>query len=347
MTVTDTSCLLCNGKAGLIHASYPGYQEPDTFGIYHCPECNTAFSLPRTDPTGIYNNIYRNAERVPGYNRYMLYAEIIDKVKDPLKFLAGSSEPYWGVREALAQLDPGRASILEIGSGMGYLTYSLVRSGYDARGIDISETAVNRARDRFGDYYTRMDASDLAGENGKQYDVVIATEVIEHIPDPVKFIDSVFSLLKPGGQAIITTPNKSLYPAGTIWASDLPPVHVWWFSEDSMRYLAGRYGSSVSFINYKEYYRNNYKVIKTGKGLPSPFLNSRGELLSASAKKRNSLKMKLIAATSDSPVMHTVSGSLRRNIKKLAGKLRELTGSNLIVCSERGSILCAIMKKPY
>ena len=43
-----------------------------------------------------------------------------------------------------------------------------------------------------------------------QFDVVIASEVIEHVPDPQSFIQEISRLTKPGGKLIITTLNRSL-----------------------------------------------------------------------------------------------------------------------------------------
>jgi SAM-dependent methyltransferase len=168
-----------------------------------------------------------------------------------------------------------------------------------------------------------MEASQLAAENKGVYDVVIATEVIEHIHEPLEFLDTVLALLKPGGRAIITTPNRSLYPSETIWATDLPPVHVWWFSEDSLRYLAEKTGATINFINYSKFYNDNYKVVSSGNRIPRPFFNREGDLIYGARIKKNSLKIRLQAA--DSRLMRSVSRFIIRNIKKLTGKFRQFT----------------------
>ena len=226
MQSAETECLLCKGKAVLKHGEYPGYQEPLTFSIYHCSQCNTAFSLPRVDSSAIYENIYGNREKVPGYSRYWKYARIIKNVPDPLDYLAESHEDYWSVREALTMFvdDKKTNKILEIGSGLGYLTYSLNTAGYDATGMDISKTAVDQANRNFGNHYICRDLFEYSEQSPASYDIVILTEVIEHVDDPVGFVRAIIKLLKPGGKAIISTPNKSLFPGDVIWASDLPPV---------------------------------------------------------------------------------------------------------------------------
>ncbi len=138
-------CILCEGDAELIHDNYPGYQESFRFSIYKCPDCNTSFSLPDVDTSVLYENIYKNGDKVPGYNRYWKYLKVIKKFPNPFDYLTETSEAYWGIKEALAayEKDKKHVKILEIGSGLGYLTYSLMKKGFDVTGLDISETAVD------------------------------------------------------------------------------------------------------------------------------------------------------------------------------------------------------------
>ena len=351
MTLNLTSCLLCGKETVLKHDSYPGYSEPDTYRIYHCRHCHTAFSMPRGNASLIYENIYRFAEKVPGYNRYYRYAAFIKRFKDPLNFLAGSSEAYWGVKEAISRLPAEIKSpvMLEIGSGLGYFTYSLSKAGFNIKGIDISETAVNKAKETFGDHYICSGIPEYARDNAGMFDVVIATEVIEHVEDPLEFVDSALLLLRPGGRIILTTPNKSLFPGYAVWASDLPPVHCWWFSEDSFEYLARKTGTEVSLIDFSEYYRTNFKTIglksyQEGK-LPVPFFNKEGELLLKSARIKNSLKVQLQVILQNIPGGAETERFFRKYIKHLIGFVRKLFEKDILVCREKGTLLCAIIQK--
>jgi SAM-dependent methyltransferase len=350
MRNNETECLLCRGKAFLKHNEYPGYQKPHTFKIYHCSECNSAFSLPVEESSVIYENIYKNGERVPGYSRYWKYAKIIKKVSKPLDYLAESHEDYWSVREALAMyvIDKTSAKILEIGSGLGYLTYSLIEAGYNVTGMDVSQTAVSQAINNFGDHYICADLFEYSKLAAESIDIVILTEVVEHVNNPIEFIKSILKLLKPGGRTIITTPNKSFYPGEVIWASDLPPVHCWWLSEDSMTYIAGKLDVNISFINFLDYYKMNYQVIGTQplqeNRLPEPFFDSEGVLI-RKTRPESRLKTNIQLILTRSPVLNRISGSLRKYLKKAYGKSRELFSSNVIVCRDRGHILCAVMQK--
>jgi len=351
MSHNETTCLLCGASAELRHAEYPGYQEPYTFRIYHCPACNTAYSRPHVDTSVIYEHIYRNAVRVPGYNRYLRYARFIKKFPDPIGYLARSAETYWAVKEALAHhiKDKEQARILEIGSGLGYLTYSLVQANYQVVGLDISQTAVKQATENFGSRYVCADLYEYSGVNAGSFDAVISTEVIEHTGDPSAFIEAAVKLLKPGGLAIITTPNKSFYPGDIIWASDLPPVHYWWFSEESMKCFAGKLNLDISFVNFNRYYKRRYKVIglksiRAGR-LPEPFLDRNGELKNQTARLKGDLKLQIQLLLAKLPLADKIAGQLTVILRKALGKLRELFENDIIVCADRGIVLCAKILK--
>jgi 2-polyprenyl-3-methyl-5-hydroxy-6-metoxy-1,4-benzoquinol methylase len=347
----ETECLLCGGTAKLRHDKYPGYQEPLTYKIYHCPDCNTGFSMPMDDSTVIYENIYKNGDKVPGYDRYWRYARNINRISKPLDFLARNDDDYWSVKKALELYVKNKqfTQILEIGSGLGYLTYSLIHADYKVIGLDVSQTAVTSAAETFGDHFICEDLFEYAESHPESYDIVILTQVIEHVNKPFDFIEAIMRLLKPGGRAIITTPNKSFYPSEVIWASDLPPVHCWWLGEESMNFIARKLNAGITFINFMEYFKTNYRVIGipslTGNNLPKPFFNSKGELIKQASSKSD-LKFNLQVRLTKFPFLNNAAGKLKGFTKLIYGKSRELLNPNVIACNNRGNKLCAIMIKP-
>jgi SAM-dependent methyltransferase len=254
------NCLLCGKATQLSAEKLPGYIEPDTFSIYYCPSCNTSFSHPSVETNRIYDLIYKNAEKIPGYDRYVRYKNSVKTCKSPLIYLSESEEAYWGIKNTLSKSTSSKESldIIEVGSGLGYLTYALIHDGYRTTGLDISQRAVDGATNTFGEHYICADVFEYSVKHKEAYDVVILTEVIEHVDEPVEFLKSLMLMLKKGGQIILTTPNKTIYPEHIIWQTDSPPVHLWWFSESSMKYIASRINADVRFVDYTGYYRKKY-----------------------------------------------------------------------------------------
>jgi SAM-dependent methyltransferase len=253
-------CSLCNSLAKLEYQNMKGYIENSRFDIYSCTVCEASFADPLKSDEKIYNYIYKQAERVPGYERYFRFSKLAKKVINPLWYLCNAEGVYWSVREALQKnfQEQKNISILEVGSGLGYLTYSLNTAGYKTTGVDISEDAILKAKKYYGDFYEVGNIFKLAEARIKKYDCVIMTEIVEHVEDPRGFIQACLSLLKSGGKLILTTPNKSATPAGTIWQGDIPSVHLWFLAEKSILKMAESLGRRCEFIDFTEYSRMYY-----------------------------------------------------------------------------------------
>ncbi|WP_432411382.1 class I SAM-dependent methyltransferase [Rasiella sp. SM2506] len=330
-------CQLCGSPSQLKYKDFQGYQLGMKFNIYACDTCVTSFSMPRADTSKIYDAIYSNGKNVPGYNRYWSYVNEVKTADKPLHYLANSEEAYWGIQQALTTLVPSKdsAKILELGSGLGYLTYSLKEEGYNIEGLDISSEAIAQAKKNFGDFYVCRNLYDYALEKPNTYDIVILTEVIEHIEEPISFIASILKLLKKGGHIIITTPNKSLMPSDIVWDSEAPPVHHWWFSEDSIKYIATMLDMGVSFINFSEYYFNHpeaYKLKKRRRKIErTPILNEAGDLIS---------KSEYTAANTPPEVQKKKAAIQRRWLT-----LKSIFNPNTIIFDKKGKTLCAILTK--
>lgn len=340
--MTNTSiikCELCGEPSILKHGKYPGYQEPHKFKIFHCPDCNTSFSLPMVETAELYEHIYSNKDQVPGYDRYWEYANTVKNISDPLDYLAETEETYWGIKEALENIVQDKRSIriLEIGSGLGYLTYSLIKKNYNVIGLDISEIAVKKANENFGNYYICANLFDYAKLNKNVFDIVIMTEVIEHVQQPLKFITSIIELLKPEGKAIITTPNKTIFPDNIIWGYELPPIHCWWFSDKSMLYIANRLNLGISFIDFTKFNNKHYGAINLSNMRNVELINSvfdaNGKLTNIDIKKTKN-RFQLRKLISKIPYS-----------KKLLKLIRKSTNNEIIYCKEMGSIQCIIFHK--
>ena len=268
------SCPICGGVLTLLNSVHPGYQKPLTFSIYECKFCDSQIAYPLSPKDGIYNLIYKNGEKIPGYSRYFRIMTNIKKQGQPLDFLSRFEDMYWFVVNYLMANDAERNwKILEIGSGLGYLTYALKKAGWDVKGIDIAANAVEYAEKEFGPFYINDDVIQYSQNNHESYDVVVMIEVIEHLTDIFSMMDAVHKLLKPNGVALITTPNKSFYPPGTYWITGNPPVHFWWLSEKSMVYIAIKTGFYVTFCNFTRFNLKDFSIAPKASKLadkPSP-----------------------------------------------------------------------------
>lgn len=104
---------------------------------------------------------------------------------------------------------PVTAAILEIGCSGGPLMQRLRQAGYaDVTGIDVSAPAIELAHARGVPNASLMDGAALEFADAR-FDLVIASDVLEHIEDEGKALREWTRVLKPGGQVLIFVPAHS------------------------------------------------------------------------------------------------------------------------------------------
>jgi 2-polyprenyl-3-methyl-5-hydroxy-6-metoxy-1,4-benzoquinol methylase len=136
-------------------------------------------------------------------------------------------------------------TIIDVGCGDGGIIAFCARQGSEVIFIDRDEEKLAATEERIKRspaHAYRAIASDcnpipLADGTG---DVVICTEVLEHVPDPGKFLGELIRITKPGGQLLVTVPDArseklvgSSAPAGYFEA----PNHIRVFAADELREL--------------------------------------------------------------------------------------------------------------
>lgn len=94
---------------------------------------------------------------------------------------------------------------LEVGCGAGDLLASLAKSGYRGVGVDISPEAIATARERLQGHAVSAELKNV-GDVAGVFDVVIASEVLEHCADDVGFLAELKAKVRPGGYLVITVP---------------------------------------------------------------------------------------------------------------------------------------------
>lgn len=153
------------------------------------------------------------------------------------------------------------ARIFDAGCGNGALLRKLQLGGYDVSGCDASESGVVQARKLCGDQVRVERLSvyeDLSGRFGTDWDVVVSTEVIEHLYAPRDFVRQALGLLKPGGALVLSTPyhgylkNLALAASGALdhhFTALWDGGHIKFWSYATLRHLLSEFG----FDNFSFY----------------------------------------------------------------------------------------------
>lgn len=151
----------------------------------------------------------------------------------------------------LQQAKPAR--VLDLGCGNGALTARLARLADRMAGTDHSETGIDIARRNYPsvDFFRSDMGEPLPMPHHGVYDLVLATEVIEHLFKPRAVLERAKEALCPGGAIIITTPfhgywkNLALALAGKFdehWHPMRDYGHIKFFSRKTLACLLEEQG---------------------------------------------------------------------------------------------------------
>jgi len=102
--------------------------------------------------------------------------------------------------------------ILDLGCGEGHVIEKIINKNNRVTGVDISIERIRQSRDRLNSNRVNLlnsDAVDLPFKNGK-FDLVIASELIEHLPDSRELLANIKRVLKMDGVLILSTPCSYL-----------------------------------------------------------------------------------------------------------------------------------------
>jgi 2-polyprenyl-3-methyl-5-hydroxy-6-metoxy-1,4-benzoquinol methylase len=111
------------------------------------------------------------------------------------------------VVEILSSLSLQDKRLFELGCGNGSIAARLTQLGYAVTGVDPSTDGIAQARRHYP--HIRLDqgsAYDPLHQKYGAYPVVLSLEVVEHVYLPREYAATTYSLLEPGGTAIISTP---------------------------------------------------------------------------------------------------------------------------------------------
>ena len=149
---------------------------------------NDAAQVPLTEQIAFYDDYWRS-------HKLELIPAEVSRLAEILKAIA----------LILPRLQGRDIKICDLGCGRGWLSAELSKFGR-VTAVDLSPSAVEAARERWPhvDFQT---ANILTWRPTESFDLVVSSEVIEHVPDHGLFADTVRHLLRKGGFLILTTPN--------------------------------------------------------------------------------------------------------------------------------------------
>jgi len=115
----------------------------------------------------------------------------------------------------------------DVGFGEGGLLGVAERHGWACHGTEVAPQALEYGRRRA--WVVTTDPGDDVRFRDGAFDVVTMIELLEHVPEPTRFLSDAARWLRPGGLLYVTTPNAGSLNRrvlGLSWSTVSPPEHV-------------------------------------------------------------------------------------------------------------------------
>jgi len=180
-----------------------------------------------------------------------LYEEYHKNSRLQKRILSNSNFTYYYLIDTLNRNLKKVRNVLDIGCGTGAIDFYLAHKSIFVTGVDISKKAIQIAKKNSKklnlDRKTKFVVSEFPYTKiNKKYDLIICSEILEHIRDDSKAVEVVYKLLKSGGLAIFSSPsiNAPAYKTGIAQKHDLLAGHL-------RRYNTSEYSKLISNTGFR------------------------------------------------------------------------------------------------
>lgn len=133
-------------------------------------------------------------------------------------------------------------SLLDVGSGSGAFVDECRARGVSAFGCEISKYHYSRNNDFI--YFGQFEKLNFPTD---YFDIVTCHDVVEHVTNPVEFLDNMFRIVKQGGTCFIDVPRSQSSLAGE---HHFKKEHLWYFTVEQLKALLEKMGFLVMDVQF-------------------------------------------------------------------------------------------------
>ena len=227
-------CSVCgeDNSETVYELEYLQFGYPGIFHLKRCKGCGLIFNSPRLEDNEL--------AALYGPNYYHFWKTDADQFKRASAIYERSIAI---IGEAVKE-----KRVLEIGSGKGYFLAVLTKLGWKCQGVELSKGAVKFARERFGlQIFNGTLESFLEFRSEERFSLIMAIDLVEHVPDPDRFVASAAFAIEKGGFLVIDTPNAdsgNIESLAGAWPG-FNPFHIFLFNRMNLVRLLERHGFEV------------------------------------------------------------------------------------------------------
>jgi 2-polyprenyl-3-methyl-5-hydroxy-6-metoxy-1,4-benzoquinol methylase len=222
------------------------FEEPP-YSVRRCRVCGFGWTSPRRTQEGLVRmysgeGYWRSeAPRELGYMDYRADEPLyLDTFRRRLEFVLGAR--------------PRRGRSLDVGCAAGFCMQSCRELGFEAFGVEVSETIARSAAERFGFDTIHVGTLDSAPLQEESFQLITLWDVIEHVVDPQALLERARALLKPGGLLVIETQDidsRFARALGPRWHHYKHAEHIYHFTPPTVTALLERSGFRVQELTHR------------------------------------------------------------------------------------------------
>jgi len=235
VSLEQVSCPLCGAGD-----DRPWLQK-DGFAVVRCGGCGLTYVNPRLT-TDALRSLY-HGQAISPTDYYVRTAE-----QDGRSFAAR-------VKLIERYREPG--VLLDIGCGPGTFSVVARERGWETVGLDLNPQSVAHC-ESLG-LNVVCDGFPSPQVSGRQFDVIVMNDFLEHVPDPVAVLRAARALLVPGGVIFISTPDIGSIMArvtGHRWLHLKPNEHLVYFDRRTIAEVLTRAGLHLEYVCAMGRFRN-------------------------------------------------------------------------------------------
>ena len=150
----------------------------------------------------------------------------------------------------------------------GWMHNKIKNTAFSVDGVDIDSEGITKLREKGYNIFS----PDELKSTGRMYDIIVMSDVIEHVDDPVAFLKFYSVFLSKTGRIIITTPNahgiRNFTSILIRNSYSVNPEHTFWFCPKTMLEVTSRAG--LKYAGF--YWSGEYSKMGDLKGFKYKFI---------------------------------------------------------------------------
>lgn len=239
--MTYVACNLCGSNEYTVRFA-PGVAQINQ--IVNCKSCGLMYANPRIQEA---DNVL-----IENYDPDFVLSAIVNQDSQRLEKEALQVKDYEVTRKFLHEHYPDKGTLVEVGSGLGYLLNYFKQDGWNVVGLEPNVGMCRYAESEFGIKIIPT-ILEKAGIADRSADAVLMMHVIEHVSDPCSTLQEVYRILKPGGIFVMETPRYDTLMFKLLGKRERSlscDGHIYFFTTKTLEKLATKAGFTVLKTDY-------------------------------------------------------------------------------------------------